>query len=371
MSNKEYSITYPRKQFQRGFLRSLGRLVLPVAFNLRITGVENFPKSGPLIVAGNHSSAMEVVMMSVFTPWQVEMLAGAEIPPDEHFYEVVKNFFGFIPIKRGQMDRQALKQCLDTLSQNGIVGIFPEGGIWEPGVKTAHNGVAWLSHRSGAPVLPIYFGGSIGAIGNAVRLKRPKITMDIGKVLAPATVPDGMSRKVYFQHYATEVMEAVRGLMPPDMPEEQAVIIDERFEFDFIVYNHVGEEIEVQHLTIDHPAALAKFLHRPGILKVFRSNLRLRTGVLEHLHQERNAREITNALQLVLNYLNDDNPAFLTYRFGREQGKAMQRGLEELHTLATWVADSHATLHLKPIRRYHLPDQAEEIVQIKQEKFRK
>lgn len=371
MSNKEYSITYPRRRFQRGMLRSLGRLILPAAFNLRITGAEHFPKSGPLIIAGNHSAAMEIILMCVFTPWQVEMLAGVEIPPDEHFYEAVKNFFGFIPIRRGQMDRKALNQSLDTLKQNGVVGIFPEGGIWEPGVKTAHNGVAWLSYRSGAPVLPVYFGGSVGAIGNAVKLKRPKVTMDIGKVIPAAKVPDGMSRKAYFQHYATQVMQAVRALIPPDMPEERAIIIDERFEFDFIVYNHVGEEIDVQHLTIDHPSALAKFFHRPGILKVFTSNLRLRTDVLEHLHQERNPREMANAIQLVLNYLNNDNRAFLTYRFGREEGQAMKLGLEELHALATWAADSHATLHLKPIRRYHLPDEEEEIVQIEQELFRK
>jgi hypothetical protein len=56
-------ITFPHKVIARGVVRTLGRLLLPVAFRIRVTGRENFPKRGPLLVVENHTAAMEAVLM--------------------------------------------------------------------------------------------------------------------------------------------------------------------------------------------------------------------------------------------------------------------------------------------------------------------
>ena len=79
MTTDEKEISYPRLRVRRFLARLLGRLLLPVIFRVRIFGKENFPPSGPLIVVGNHTAIMEVVMMVVFTPWQVEILGGGDI----------------------------------------------------------------------------------------------------------------------------------------------------------------------------------------------------------------------------------------------------------------------------------------------------
>jgi 1-acyl-sn-glycerol-3-phosphate acyltransferase len=57
------TIIIPRKIITRDVVRTLGRLLLPVACRIRITGRENFPKRGPLLVVGNHAAAMEAVLM--------------------------------------------------------------------------------------------------------------------------------------------------------------------------------------------------------------------------------------------------------------------------------------------------------------------
>jgi len=364
-----YTITYPRKRVARGITRALGRLVLPIAFRVHVTGRKNFPKHGPLLVVGNHVAVMEAVMMAVYTPWQVEMLGAADIP-HEKVTQIAIKVFGFIPVNRGHVDRPALQQALDVLKQGGVVGIFPEGGIWEPGTMHAQTGVAWLSYRAGSPVLPMYFGSTPGALGAALRLKRPRLTMRVGQLVPAARLPRGEARKAYLETYAAQVMDAVNALRPANDRDQQPEIIDEHFELEVAVHGPGGEPASFPaDLDIRHRIALAKFLHRPAILKIFRKNLRLSMGALQDLENVHDAGQIADATQPVLDYLEHENPYLLTYRFGPKAAEAMQLGLKELLALARWAAESGLSLTVTPIRRYYAPHQGEEIVQTRQGSF--
>jgi 1-acyl-sn-glycerol-3-phosphate acyltransferase len=369
MPTHAYTITYPRKRVARGIVRALGRLVLPVAFRIRIAGRENFPRHGPLLVVGNHAAAMEAVLMAVYTPWQVEMLGTADIP-QETVTEIAARFFGMIPVNRGHVDRAALNQALDVLKQTGVVGIFPEGGIWEPGAMRAQTGVAWLSYRAHTPVLPIYFGSTPGALGAALRLKRPRLMMTAGQVMPAARIPQGKARKVYLEEFAAQVMDAVNALRPASDQGHQPEIIDERFDLQVATHGPDGTpESHPADRHIHHTSALARLLHRPAILKIFGKNLRLPVGALQDLENEHDAEKIADATRSVLDYLQDENPYLLTYRFGPQEAEAMQAGLEELHALARWAAESGLSLTVTPIRRYYSPDQGKEVIQTRQEPF--
>jgi hypothetical protein len=113
---------------------------------------------------------------------------------------------------------------------------------------------------------------------------------------------------------------------------------------------------------------LAKFLHRPGILKIFTSNLNLPTRPLQNLDHETDPERIAEAVRAILDYLREDNPYLLTYRFGPQEAEAMRLGLEELLVIANWASGSGLRLILTPIRRYISPD-GEEVVQVKQGAF--
>ena len=369
MAGPAYTISYPRKTVARTITRAVGRLLLPVAFRIRIAGRENFPKSGPLLVVGNHVAAMEAVLMAVYTPWQVEMLAAADVP-HERITQMCIDIFGAIPIHRGRVDRPAMTQALDVLKQGGVVAVFPEGGIWDAGAMRAQTGVAWLSYRADTPVLPIGFGGTMGALGEALRLKRPELTMNVGERIPAARLPGGKARKAYFEEYAAQVMEAVNALIPEEARPRQATITDERFELQVAVRGVDGEPVSYPaELAIQHPTALAKLLHRPGILKIFTINLRLPTQVLQNLDSQHDANAIAEAARSVLEYLEQENPYLLTYRFGPSEGAAMEAGLHELLALSRWAARSGLPLLLTPVRRYYSPDREEEVVQIQQGTF--
>ena len=68
MKTNNYSLPYPRKKWIRFFIRFIGRLILPILFEIRISGKNNFPRKGPLLVVGNHTAAMEAVLLKYLLP---------------------------------------------------------------------------------------------------------------------------------------------------------------------------------------------------------------------------------------------------------------------------------------------------------------
>jgi 1-acyl-sn-glycerol-3-phosphate acyltransferase len=352
MPREPQVIRYPRNHLARGVLRSAGRLLIPPLSRLQISGIENLPPGGPLLVAGNHVAFMEVVLMAVFTPWQVEMLGVGDIPPEPTFAPII-NAFGYIPIQRGKMDRAALETALSVLRQNGVVGVFPEGGIWDTHLKQARSGVAWLSYHAQAPVLPIGFGGMQGALAGMLRLKRPAMTMNIGQLLPPVRLAEGQPHKAGLEQAAGQILAAIKALIPPQDHMLAPPVVEERFEFQVQALGADGAPCPAAgQPPIFHAAALSRFFYFPVLLDVFRRNLRLPVQALQRLEAEPSPQEIAAALRPILDYLEKDNPYFLVYRFGNQAGAEMQAGLGELRSLAEWAAGQGCRLRLTPVRRY-------------------
>jgi 1-acyl-sn-glycerol-3-phosphate acyltransferase len=319
-----------------------------------VTGREHFPAGGPLLVVGNHIAAMEVVLMVTYTPWQVELLGPGDLPP-QRAIGVIAQLYGYTPIKRGHADRTALTRALDVLRQDGVVGLFPEGGIWDTGPRPARRGVAWLSYRAQAPILPIGFGGVKGALEAMFSFERPRLSMNVGQLIPPVT-SEGRPSKAQLREAAAGVMEAVNRLIPEGERPQEPKVLDERFELQVVVRDGRGAEVAYPAgLSIGHADALCKFFYRPALLNIFRRDLYMPVDALQRLESEHDASQIADAVQAILDYLGEDNPYFFTYRFGREEGGAMQAGLEELHALAAWAAQSGNALHVTAIRRYRVP----------------
>ncbi len=360
-------LNYPRNRITRGIIRTLGRIILPIFFRIQINGDENFPNHGPLLVVGNHTAAMEGVLMVVYTPWQIEMLGAGDIP-QENITEFFEWLYKYIPIRRGHVDRAALRNALDVLEQNGFLGIFPEGGVWNPGQMRAQSGVAWLSYRGEAPILPIGFSGTVGALEAALKFKRPELTIHVGEIIPAAKVPPDKAKKTFFQEYADFIMDSVRALLPENDPTLQVKIKDERFELQVEAYNQKGKPQSIpEKMLIQHDQALAKLFHRPMIQKIYRFNLELPVESLQRLHTQPSSAELIQAIQAILQSLKGEYPYLLTYRFGAKEAEAMQKGLEELQALARWAQENQSELKIIPTRRFYDVEAAEEVVRIKQD----
>ncbi|RLD11012.1 MAG: hypothetical protein DRI56_01805 [Chloroflexota bacterium] len=368
-SEKKYTVSYPRRRFIRAIMRIVFRILLRILFRIRIVGRKNFPKDRPLLLIGNHVGAIEAVLMAVFTPWQIEMLGARDLPM-EAIVETIEGLYGYIPIHRGVVDRSALRQCLGVLEQGGRLSVFPEGGTWEPGAMRAQTGVSWLSYRGKAPVLPVAFSGTFGALDKALKFKRPRLTMRIGELIPAAKLPDNQARKPYLQEYANQVMEAVKALLPPDNPSVRPNVESERFELEIKLQAPDGTPRSVPpELEIQHPDKLVKLLHRPSILTIFDADLDLPIDAIQNLHTIPSALEIAKAAQLIVEVLESKYPYLLVYRYGAQEAEKMKHGMMELLSLAQWVSEEKLILKVVPIRRYCLTETEEEIVQIEQEKY--
>ncbi len=365
-----YGRHYPRRILARTLVRTLGRGLLPLLFQVDIEGKENFPEGGPLLVVGNHRAIMEAVLIAIYTPWQIEPLGASDVP-HERFVQLALDAYGYIPVNRGHFDRRALLQALEVLNQEGVVAIFPEGGIWDAGRMRAQTGVAWLSYRANAPVLPIGFGGTLGALGDGLRLKRPRLTIRVGEVMEAASLPEDQPRKPYLQSYAARTVDAIHALLPSEERARAPAVQNEHFELRVTVREDSGvpSSYPEEH-SIEHGDALADLLHRAPILKIFTSNLDLPTRPLQHLDRHPSPAEIAEAAASILRYLEEDNPYLLTYRVGPQRAEAMERGLEELLELGRWARDAGLSLDITPVRRYTSPETGKEVAETRQGAFK-
>lgn len=355
---EHYRILYPRRRILRFFMSALGRFLMSILTRPTIIGYENLPKGGPLIVVGNHVAIVEAMMLAIYVPWTIEIIGNGDIPMDPRYAWLTK-LWGFIPVRRGSVDRDEMRLPLDVLKQNGIIGLFPEGGIWETKMKKARTGVAWLSYHANAPVIPIGFGGMQGALRAALRFQRPKVVMNIGKVMPPVSGKvEGMSRKEALEYGANNIMAHVEALIPEEEKRSWKQIQDERFDFKFIVHDVMGDK----EIPVLHPQGLGKFFHRPVILDVMARNMSLPVQPLQQLGVEHNAARLAEAVEVALKFL-DDNPHFLSYRFGYKEAADMYAGVAELRDLARQAAAQRQAISLQPIRHYRRDGDTQEITE--------
>lgn len=362
MGRGDLSIRYPRRTLPRTLLRLVGRAFLPLLLRIEVTGRERFPPHGPLLVVGNHVGAVEVPLMITYAPWQIEMLGPGDIPPPPAL-DAVARLYGYTPISRGNVDRLPLARVLGVLRQGGVVGIFPEGGIWDPGGQPAKRGVAWLSHRAGAPVLPVGFGGLEGALTAALRLQRPHVSMHVGQLIPPTALAPGIPRKEALQEAAASIMDAVRQLVPDGVRRDSPAIEHECFELCIAVSGGARGAGNTEWRQVLNGSALSRMFHQPAVLRIFARDLGIDVAALQQIEEPHPAASVAAAAANILHYVREANPGFFAYRFGRQEGSAIEAGLAQLQELAESEAAHDRRLTLSPVRRYRVPGSDQEIVQ--------
>lgn len=346
---KKVSFKYPRRVFIRRSLRLLIRFLVRLFARLEIKGRENFPGSGPLILAGNHVGVLEAVLLAGFAPQIVEFLGTGDVPFDPN-YAIIPNLYGLIPVNRGNLDRDAINNCLEVLSQDGWLGVFPEGGIWNPSQMSAQTGIALLSYKAKAPILPIGFGGMRGALGQVLRLKRPRILMNVGKLMESVTLMNGEVIKEGLQRAAAQTLNAIAQLLPGE--EFHAHQAKREIKYLLRIEVSSGEDDLDQQVTslVAHGSALARLLYTPVLLDTLLRNLKLPIRPLNQLSPVPDLAAFQQALRAVLNYL-QVNPGFFTYRFGIDEGLAVQEALRELDVLADQAIQNGFILTITPIQQ--------------------
>jgi 1-acyl-sn-glycerol-3-phosphate acyltransferase len=280
----------------------------------------------------------------------IELVAAGDIPLRSKFL-FLQNMYGYLPINRGEIDRTGLKAIGDILTAGGGVGIFPEGGIWDRKIGDARLGVAYLSQQTQAPILPMGFGGVVGALDQALKWKRPKITVNVGKVLPPvATSENYRERKALAQKASNQIMQAIYDLVPPGDEINQLGSRDEAFQMDVELTDDTGNAVSVpEELAIPNGEDVSLLFHRPILLSVVIDNLeRSAAEPLRHLPAEHDPEKLGVALDEALDVYTKVKPVFLGYRLGYQRAERIVKGLQALRRLASWANQRRLRMNIMP-----------------------
>lgn len=193
------------------FVRAtLGRLVRAM-FRTRLDGAENIPAKGA-ILAGNHVSYLDPMLMWCASPRPVHFMAKRELWDSPVIAWILPRLWGF-PVTRGEPDRTAITTATELLKAGELVGVFPEGGRAEEGsdeLRAAQGGAAFIALRAGVPIVPVAFVGTEKAWPKGA--KRPRLVRTYISVGAPidpeGILPEG-GRKERVAAITAVVMERI------------------------------------------------------------------------------------------------------------------------------------------------------------------
>lgn len=137
-------------------------LVFRVVWRPRVTGLEHVPPDGPVIIASNHLSFVDSIVIPLAVPRRVRFLAKAEYFEGRGLRGGLTAWFfrliDAVPVRResGSDAMVSLHAALDVLHEGQAFGIYPEGTRSRDGrLYRGRTGVGWLALESGAPVVPV------------------------------------------------------------------------------------------------------------------------------------------------------------------------------------------------------------------------
>lgn len=107
----------------RPIISSLFRLV----FRPTYIGLENIPESGRVVLGGNHTNNFDCLLLISSTKRVVHFLAKDSLMKGPK--KIIFKNMGIIPVNRSIHDKQALKSAINTLEEEKLVCVFPEGTI--------------------------------------------------------------------------------------------------------------------------------------------------------------------------------------------------------------------------------------------------
>jgi 1-acyl-sn-glycerol-3-phosphate acyltransferase len=145
---------------ERGYLTA-AMVVKPLMrtwFRIRLEGEEHIPEVGPVILASNHRSNMDPVLLASAVRRPVAFMAKAELFVGPLGW--ILHWIGQFPVRRGGIDREALRQTDAVLARGSMLGLFPEGTRGDGQFSAVHPGLAYVMVRQRCPVLPVVIFGT-------------------------------------------------------------------------------------------------------------------------------------------------------------------------------------------------------------------
>ncbi len=141
------------------FVKIVLRPATTLMFDARVSGVENVPATGPIVVASNHLSYWDPPLLGTWFPRMIHFMAKRELFDNRLFGSILTRVHAF-PVERESADVGAIRRALRILKGGEVVGIFPEGRRNLQGDAQARNGAVLLAATAKCPLVPVALVGT-------------------------------------------------------------------------------------------------------------------------------------------------------------------------------------------------------------------
>ncbi|ADO37489.1 1-acyl-sn-glycerol-3-phosphate acyltransferase [Eubacterium callanderi] len=174
------------------FGRAIIKLLNLILYNIHVEGEENIPETGGVVLCPNHISNYDPLAVATHMKRQVHFLAKAELYKNFIVRKVLLAV-GTIPVDRGKVSLETLKESLRVLKNGEILGIFPEGTRVKNGEhKKPMEGFVVFALKTKSPILPVHIEGEYKFRGKInIKFGKP---IELNEYYGKKVKPEEMSK---------------------------------------------------------------------------------------------------------------------------------------------------------------------------------
>ncbi|MBW2356423.1 MAG: 1-acyl-sn-glycerol-3-phosphate acyltransferase [Deltaproteobacteria bacterium] len=199
-----------------GAVRFLAGQMLRAALPLQVEGRAHVPAKGPVILAANHSSFLDAILLAALAPRPVAFMTKNSQFAHPALFRILR-WAGAFPVRRYTTDAVAVRNALRILRQGRVLGLFPEGErCWDDRMQPFKRTTVRLMLAAGAPVVPVGISGAYGLMPRwSTRIRRVPVAIRFGAPLRlPVVAPGGQSERL-IQAWRLRLQDAVAALKGP------------------------------------------------------------------------------------------------------------------------------------------------------------
>ena len=199
------------RRLSNSAVRALAKILL----KLEVVGLENVPPEGPLILAITHTNFLDPALAAAVM--RRELVIMSKVENFQHpIFGILVRIYGAFPVRRGEVDRRAIRRSLEVLAGGEALLMAPEGTRSGDGrLQKGHAGMTFIALRADAPILPMAITGGERFWANLAKLHRTPVRIVIGKAFRFSAGQKKVGREIVSK-MTEEGMYQLASLLPPE-----------------------------------------------------------------------------------------------------------------------------------------------------------
>ena len=199
----------------RRALHTVLRFLVHILIKPEIEGLENLPRTGPVLLLISHTNFLDPVLACALVPRVVIPMGKAELFKIPLFGQLFR-WYGAFPVRRGELDVEAFRCSFHTLKQGHMLLMAPEGTRSGNGrLQQGKHGTAYIATRMDMPIVPMAIVGGEHFYTYLRQLRRTPVRIVLGPAFRLRKVAKVVPREVLHK-MTKEIMYQIARLLPAE-----------------------------------------------------------------------------------------------------------------------------------------------------------